>query len=237
MLEFEFRKYLKKKGKKDNVIERNVKGLHLFETFLQDQCNKNDVSLSLPEDINSYVSWLEKEQHKSAKGYLYELINYFSFSDNQTNLKIARSLREERTSKTRKKFLIRDMMGINKKYVSLLADKGIKTFDDMLKTANTPEKRLRLHEKTDIPMDALLEITKISDIARAGYLRTKLSRLLYNAGVDSIEKLASWDPKKLREHLRIYITKNNWDGMVPLLGDLTNYVNSAKKLEPIVLLK
>ena len=128
------------------------------------------------------------------------------------------------------------MIGINKKYVSLLADQGIKSFEDMLNSANTPEKRLKLHEQSAIPVDALLEIVKISDIARAGYLRTKLSRLLYNAGVDSIEKLASWDPKQLREHLRTYIDENSWDGMVPLLGDLTNYVNSAKKLESIVLL-
>ncbi|MFW9927996.1 MAG: DUF4332 domain-containing protein [Candidatus Thorarchaeota archaeon] len=234
MREKEFRIYLKHKGKKDTVIERNVKGVQFFELFLQKKANKNNVTETKLKDIDDYVLWLEKEQKKSAKGYLYELMNYFSFTNDKEKYTKTKSLREERTSKTRKKFLIKNMLGIKEEYIEKLNKKGIKSYEDILEAAKTEKLRMKLHQESEIPLIVILDIVKLSDIARVGYVRTKLSRLLVNAGIDSVEKLATWDPNKLREYLRNYIKESHWDGMVPLLGDLTNYVNNAKKLPKII---
>ncbi|MHA2251360.1 MAG: site-specific integrase, partial [Candidatus Kariarchaeaceae archaeon] len=76
--ELAFKNYLKKAGKKANVIERNVASVKLFIEYLQEFSQK-DIEQTTPQDIANYVDKLESEKN-SAKGYLYVLMNYFKFT-------------------------------------------------------------------------------------------------------------------------------------------------------------
>ena len=72
-----FRKYLKRKGKKPQVVDRNVESVKIFASFLQKEQNK-DLADTTKEDVDSYVLMIEQKK-QSAKGALYTLMNYFHF--------------------------------------------------------------------------------------------------------------------------------------------------------------
>ncbi|NHK31566.1 MAG: hypothetical protein FK730_09455 [Asgard group archaeon] len=109
MEEEEFKKYLRKKGKKIDVIERNCQAMKKFIAFLHEERNK-DLTNVPKEDIEAYIDQIEKK-NQSAKGFLYVLMNYFRFIGNKKLLNFASSLREERTQKSRRIFPIKEFLG------------------------------------------------------------------------------------------------------------------------------
>ena len=232
MNEESFRNFLKKKGKKNDVIERNIKSMQVFIKYLQSERNK-ELSKVNSDDIQSYVSKLEQEK-KSPKGSLYVLINYLLFLENKELLKFTRILREERTKQTRKEFLIKDFIYINQEIVKKLEGIGIKNVKQMLEAGKTKVQREQLSNELKISGESILEIVKLSDITRLGYVKKKLARLYYNAGLDSPQKVAEFNPESLHEYFKKFVKESGWDGMVPNQKDLVNNINNAKKLKKLV---
>ncbi|MFW9922889.1 MAG: DUF4332 domain-containing protein [Candidatus Thorarchaeota archaeon] len=231
MNEIKFRKFLKQKGKKNDVIERNISEVKVFMNFLaQKKLNQDGITTS---DIDQYVESIE-EKGKSAKGSLYVLLNYFIFLENKELYQYTRTIREERTKKSRKVFQIKDFLDINYEYINKLAQIGIKDVEQMLNAGKTKKQREKLSETTSIPEEVILELVKLSDISRVGYVRTKLSRLYYNAGIDSPLKLANYSAEELQEIFREYIEKSGWKGQIPFLADLRNNIRKAKTLPKVV---
>ena len=233
MNENEFKLFLKKSGKKEDVIERNIKGIKKFEIFCQNQ-EKKDLTEVTTNDIEAFIDWLEKEEQISAKGYLYVLMNYFKFTANKSLLAFASKLREKRTEKSRRIFPLKEFIGVNPAHIEKLATIGIKNVDQMLIAGKTKVKREELANKTGIPFESILDLVKLSDITRAGYIKAKLARLYCNAGIYSPSILASYKPEQLQEHFRKYIEETGWDGVVPFLTDLKNNIANAKKMKDVV---
>jgi hypothetical protein len=104
----------------------------------------------------------------------------------------------------------------------------------MLEKGKTRRQREQLSRQLDIPEEALLELVKLSDITRIGYVKRKLSRLYYDAGLDSPAKIAKFDPKELHALFVKFVEESGWNGMVPNPKDLVNNVKSARKLTKVV---
>ena len=75
---------------------------------------------------------------------------------------------------------------------------------------------------------------KLSDLTRVGALRSVRARLYHDAGVDTPEKLAGWNPEELRQMFLEFIEKSGFEGIAPLPKEVLNAVESAKKLPKIV---
>jgi len=232
MNELEFAGYLKKKGKKPNVIERNIKVLKHFSDYLLND-RKKELKHVNKKDILEYIAELES-RNVSAKGYLYVLMNYFKSVSNAELLKFTAELREERTSKTRHVFQIKNFLDVDQEHVQKLKTLNIKTVDDMLKAASLKSQRKELSKKLNIPEESILELVKLSDLTRLGYVKTKLTRLYYNAGLDSPAKIAAFEPEELHTFFMKFIKESGWEGMVPNPSDLVGNIKSARKLEKIV---
>ncbi len=232
MNEEEFRKYLKQKGKKPAVVDRNVGVLKDFISYLLEKREKNLDSAST-DDLDAFVMEIEGKK-QSAKGHLYVLMNYYHFQGNEDLLHHAKTLREERTKKTRRIFPIKEFLNINQDHVKKLAAIGIKNVAQMLENGKTKKQRERLAKQLDIPEEAILELVKLSDITRVGYVKKKLSRLYYDAGLDSPSKIAEFEPKQLHELFAKFVKESGWDGMIPNPKDLINNIKSARKLSKIV---
>ncbi len=227
-----FAVFLKKKGKKADVVERNIRTVNNVADFMKREFHKQFGDIS-SDDIKQYVSALEA-QKKSPKGPLYALMNYFKFTGDKELLKCAASLRQTRTEKSRSVFLLKNFMDVNQEYVKIFTKAGIKNVDDMLKAGNTKVKRKKLSQQLNIPEDAILELVKLSDITRLGYVKTKLTRLYYNAGLDSPEKIAKFEPDELHAFFVKFVKESGWDGMVPNPKDLVGNIARARKLEKVV---
>ncbi len=161
-------------------------------------------------------------------------MNYFQFLGQRELFHHARTLRNERTQKTRRSFPIKEFLNINRKHVEKLASIGIKNVDQMLENGRTKKHREQLSNQLDIPEKAILELVRLSDITRIGYVKTKLSRLYYDAGLHSPAKIAAFEPEQLHEFFVKFIADSGWDGMVPNPKDLVNNVRNARKLSRIV---
>ena len=233
MDEEEFRKYLKTKGKKSNVVDRNVLTVKAFGDFLVNVRNNHLDTVSTA-DIYAYVEMIEKEKKSSAKGHLYVLMNYFGYLGNNDLLTFTAQLREKRTKETRRVFPLKEFYQINQEHVSKLSSLGIKNVDQMLKAGRTIKQRKELSKKLDIPEDDILKIVELSDITRIGYVKSKLAALYHSAGIDTPAKIAAYNPDELYAFFEDYVKKTGWDGMVPNPRDLENNIRSAKKLKEIV---
>ena len=232
MSEAEFRKYLKRRGKKPAVIDRNVGVLQDFISYLLEKREKA-LDCVTADDVNAFVMEIESSK-QSAKGYLYVLMNYFHFRGNNDLLNHTSALRGERTKKTRRIFLVKEFLNINQDYVQKLAAVGIKNVEQMLDKGRTKKQREQLSQQLAIPEDVILELVKLSDITRLGYVKKKLSRLYYDAGLDSPAKIAEFEPQQLHAFFVKYIEESGWDGMVPNPKDLVHNIKSARKLSKIV---
>lgn len=227
-----FKKFLKRKRKKQNVIGNYIKTVMKFNDYLNKERNK-ELEEANTEDIRTYVKKIEGEK-KSAKSSLYVLMNFFIFTENNELLQYTRLLREERTKKTRRIFPIKDFLDINQDYVKKLAEIGIKNVEDMLNAGKTKKQREQLAKQLNIPEEAILELVKLSDLTRLGYVKAKLTRLYYNSGLDSPIKIANFEPDELHAFFKKFIEESKWNGMIPNPKDLIVNVNSARKLEKIV---
>ncbi len=61
----------------------------------------------------------------------------------------------------------------------------------MLLAGQTEEKRVALAKQLGIPAQDILELVKLSDLARLPRVKGIRARLYYDAGVDNVEKMAA----------------------------------------------
>ena len=80
----------------------------------------------------------------------------------------------------------------------------------------------------------MIKLVKLSDITRMGYIKTKLSRLYYDSGLDSPMKVAKFEPDELYKHFKKFVEETGWDGMIPNHADLVNNVKGARSLKKVV---
>jgi len=166
--------------------------------------------------------------------YLRALSLYYRFTSKSELSALASSLREQEISSTRKSFELKEFKGVNKKHIALLEKEGILTVNHMLEKGKNPQDRNELSEKTGIPLESILEHVKLSDLSRLGAIKSVRARLYYDAGVDTPDKMASWDPEELRKMLSSYVKRTGFAGIAPLPKEVKNAVETAKRIRRIV---
>jgi hypothetical protein len=104
----------------------------------------------------------------------------------------------------------------------------------MLDAGKTKKQRVKLAQELGIPEEVILELVRLSDLTRIGHVKAKLTRLYYNAGLDSPLKVAEFEPEELYDFFEKFVEESGWDGMVPNLKDLVNNITNARKLKKVV---
>lgn len=227
-----FERFLKKSGRKSNVINKYLTYVQLYEDYLKENKFK-ELKKAVSKDLEDFLQHFEASEKQSSKTVIYTLLLYYKATDNKVMKDKAQKLRLLKKSK-KTPFLLDKILDVDKRFIEKLSSEGIKTANDMILAGKTRKNRFDLAEKLEIPYEVILELTKISDLTRVGYVKEKLTRLYYNAGIQTPEILSQWDAKKLRKHFEVYIKDTNWDGMVPNLSDLVNNIENAKKLSSII---
>ena len=127
-------------------------------------------------------------------------------------------------------FRLKEFRGVNPEYIGRPEARGIKSAEQMLTAGRTKRQRTTLARETSIPEDAILELVKLSDLARLPGVKGIRARLYYDAGVDSIEKMANWEPEALRTMVMEYVERMGFDGIPPLPKEVSSTVANARKL-------
>jgi len=133
-----------------------------------------------------------------------------------------------------KKGNLKDFLGVNHQHTQALRREGVFTSEHMLKVGRTEDGRRKLAEKTGVPLSAILELVKLADLSRIVGLKRKRARLYYDAGLDTMDKIAEWDPKEVQQMLAEFVERTGFDGTAPTASEVAFAVKLAKYLPRIV---
>ena len=141
---------------------------------------------------------------------------------------------EAMPGKKRNPFKLKFFLGIDPAVITKLELKGIKNSDQMLAAGRTASQRSTLAMETGIPESAILELVKLSDLARLPGVKGIRARLYYNAGIDSVENMAGWEPEALRQVTTAYVEQSGFEGLPPLPKEVSSTIANAKGLLKIL---
>ena len=225
MDEIGFRWFLKKAGKQEHVIEGLVRQVRAFEEHLRSQ----DASLesAAQPQLEAYLAQLKPDEGKVR---IRGVVLYFIFSGNAALAEVANRFRDEGVARTRAAYKLRQFRGVKREDIARLEALGIASTEDMLRAGATPAARQELAEKAGLPLALILELVKLSDLSRVEGVKGIRARLYYDAGLDTLEKIARWEPEALRQMLVDWVARTGFDGIAPLPKELINTITAARRL-------
>ena len=157
----DFTTFLKWGGRSKSALNRILTHLKTFDQFLKD--NNTNLDEAGPKDLKGYVNYVEQNK-KSAKTHLWAIQYYYEYTDNKDMGTVAGALRRQRM--TKKSFPLKKFKGVNPDHANMLHEKGINDVDQMITAGKTPEDRQRLAQESGIPVEGIVELVKLSDLAR-----------------------------------------------------------------------
>jgi len=225
-----FRKYLKNGGRSPSAADRVIDIVNEYAVYLNGI--EKDLDRAAPDDLESYVAWIEKDSKTSAKKHLWAIRYYYQYTCSEEMERHASDLRQARIQ--RKPFALHEFRDADQSSIVKLEAVGITNVEQMLAAGKTPQSRKALADKTGVPAGVILEFVKLSDLARIPGLKSIRARLYYESGADTVENLADWEHDALLVMLGDYVEKSGFDGLAPLPKEVQNAVATARKLPHIV---
>ena len=222
-----FRRYLKKNGRSERKIEFDIHNMKNFEEYLLSQKRKK-LEEAAPNDLKDFVNWAEKA---GLKIWLWVFNRYYSYRQDDEMFCALNELLGVQSMKTLK---LKDFLGVNSQFVQALRAKGVRTAEQMLDVGRTREDRGELAEKTGVPLDYILELVKLANLSRIPGLKKKRARLYHDAGLDTMDKIAKWDPAEMRQMLAEFVDRTRFDGSAPPIFEAAFSIKLARYLPRIV---
>ena len=134
----------------------------------------------------------------------------------------------------RKSLGLKDIPWVAAEQIEKLAAIGIADVEGVLETGRTKEEREELSRRSGMPLDEILELVKLADLTRIVDIKGVRVRLLYEAGVDTVEEVSTYDPEGLRQRLM----EVNEDRQIlkrhPTLVETKYWITQAKALQKVV---
>jgi hypothetical protein len=106
-------------------------------------------------------------------------------------------LRREVNSYQPKPIKLSDFPGVDPEVISRLEQAGIKHTKHLFPHVLTPQDRTAFAERHEIAHKDLLDLTKLTDVARLKWVGPKFARLLTESGYDTVAKVAGADYQDL----------------------------------------
>ena len=139
-------------------------------------------------------------------------------------------LRREVRSYIPKPVYLGEIPGVDGNAIEKLASVGIKHSKHFFERGQSNKMREKLALDTGISKKILLELAKLSDLARVRGIGATYTRLCYETGADTLEKMAGWDPEDLRQAALQVNQEQGITKVVPPLKDFKQYVELAGDL-------
>ncbi len=227
-----FTAFLKRGGRSPSAIKRCLLMVETYRQFLAEECHGKSPGEASLDELEAFVDRLEEQQDGSAKTHLWALRYYYQFVKDEEMAKQVGILREQRIN--RAPFPLAKFRGVSPEHAEALASAGVRDVKQMLKAGATRPGREALSRRAGVPYSAILEMVKLSDLARLSGIKAIRARLYVDAGVDTIEKLATWRPEELRAMLLRFVEETGFDGIAPLPKEAASAVAKARRLPRIV---
>jgi hypothetical protein len=231
-----FRSFLKKQRRSQGTIDQCVQFTKEFEAYLDERRHAKGIDDANSDDLEAFASW-KKQQRKPINSYLWAIHRYYEYTSDDRMRRQATQMREQEIARRRgrrRSLRLKDMQGVTPEHIEKMGVVGILDVEGVLEAGRTKEKRDELSRRSGLPPDEVLRLVRLADLTRIVDIKGLRVKLLYEAGIDTMEKLSSYDPQKLRgklvavnEHMRILRRH-------PTLVETKYWVAQAKTLKRIV---
>lgn len=229
-----FRKFLRKEGRSQRVTDLAIAHVEEFERYLKEQKGGMSLDRASPANLDAFILWIEKDEDLAAKKYMLGIRYFYEFCRREEMAILASFRWNERVTSSEAPLKLKEFRGVNAADLTKLENAGIRNVKDMLKAGQTPVRRKELSAKTGVPAAVIVELVKLSDLARIQGVKGIRARLYYYACIDTMEKMAKWNPIELREMLTGFIEKTRFDGIAPLPKEAKFTVEMARRMSRIV---
>lgn len=138
------------------------------------------------------------------------------------------------TSKLSTEISIEEIEGIGPVIGEKLRNAGIFNTNQYLESTKTPAQRKKLAELTDLSEKQILKFANMTDLLRIEGIDPQFAELLEAAGVDTVPELAQRKAENLTKKMEEVNAEKRLCKTTPSLGDVTNWVELAKKLSRVI---
>jgi len=225
-----FQKHMRDQKKTERTVSRYTTCLETVANYLRKYKQEKSIDEITPKDVKDFELWGSKKL-KTFNQYIWALKVYAEYSE---NYELEMFTNELLGSRNAAKYKLKDFHGVDPEGVEKLKLKGIRTVEQMLNSGRTKSGRKYLSQETGVPLDTILELVKLSDLARIPGLRKVRARLYFDAGLDTVEKIAKWDSMELILMLADFIERTGFDGTAPLPKEAATAVATAKHITKMV---
>ena len=127
-----------------------------------------------------------------------------------------------------------EIQGIGTDIAVLLKSEGIRTTIGLLRLAKTPKQRLKIALKTGTPEKNVLDWVTAADRMRVKGVGWEYAELLRAAGVRTVNELRFRNPQKLAQTMSDINAKRKLVRLLPSVSTVTRWIETAKKLPPLI---
>lgn len=129
---------------------------------------------------------------------------------------------------------ITEIEGIGPAYQEKLAAAGVKTVEGLLELGASKSGRKKIAEDSGLDESQILVCVNMADLFRIKGVASQFAELLKAAGVDTVKELRTRNAENLHAKLVEVQEEKKITRTVPALSQVTDFVEQAKKLEPMV---
>jgi hypothetical protein len=226
-----FRKHMKRNRRSESAINRCVEYVGVFETFLAKIKPTERIEETSEQELEEFVFW-SKTEDKNTNTLLWALAHYFTYLSLEGLAEKAKQLRKR--ERVQKPLPLKEIRGVEPEVLEKLARAEIVNVVSLLEATKTPQRRSQLSSSTTVPIETILEMAKLADLCRIPGVKGIRARLYFEAGVDTLEKMAQWDPVQLREMLIDFVNQTAFDGIAPWPKEVSFTVKTARKLPKVL---
>ncbi len=129
---------------------------------------------------------------------------------------------------------ITDIRAIGPDTAVILKSDGIRTTVSLLRSGKTPKQRLKIAAMIGTDEKRVLDWVTAADRMRVKGVGWEYSELLRAAGVKTVKELKFRNPRKLVQAMAAANTKRKLVRLLPSENTVTRWIDSAKKLPPVI---
>jgi hypothetical protein len=123
---------------------------------------------------------------------------------------------------------------VDPEHIRKLAAVGIKHSKHLFERARSMSDRAALCELVDVPAAALLELVKLSDLVRVSGVGPVFARIMLDAGVDTLEKLAASAAQASFEAFLAVLEEKHYTSAGFTVKDVQYCIDFANQLSKVV---
>ena len=221
-----FMAFMKRTRKPAGTIKGYVNSVDLYEKYLQTHEPVRNLDEATPNDLREFVVW-GMEELDNVYRHLWGIRTYYEYLQKDEMEKTAWEWMEYVQNETRK---LREFPKVDRNSVKKLSSIGISTVNQLLKASGTKEDQQELAEKSGVSHEALLELVKLSTLSRLPGLKKVRGRLFYEAGLDSLSKIAALEPEEVHKVLKEFVEITGFEGSAPTFREAQVTVAMARFL-------